>query len=340
MYVCNVFRLLHGWLVDRWIVKTFVEFHNCIYIYNSYADMNTAMQTSFDWSLIRSFLAALDQGSLLAAARLLKTSQPTLGRHIAELENQLGVVLFERTGRGLVPTATALQLAESAREMESGALQLTRTLSGAQLQTKGTVRITASVPVAVQLMPPLLARMRQTLPDIQVELVSSNQVSNLLRREADIAIRMMRPQQGTLVAKKIGNVGVGAYAHSSYLTRHGALRLPTDLLQHALIGNDADTSILRGFQAMGYAVGPENFALRTDDFIVQWQAVRAGLGIGFVADYMARTDPDVVRVLPGVLKIPDLPMWLAVHREIRTNRRIRAVYDFMAEALPHAAAVG
>ena len=293
------------------------------------------MQTSFDWSLIRSFLAALDQGSLLAAARLLKTSQPTLGRHIAELENQLGVVLFERTGRGLVPTSTALQLAESAREMESGALQLTRTLSGSQLQTKGTVRITASVPVAVQLMPALLARMRAALPDIQVELVSSNQVSNLLRREADIAIRMVRPEQGTLVAKKIGDVGVGAYAHRNYLSRRSPIRKPADLLQHDLIGSDSDTTILQGFQAMGYTVGPEAFALRTDDLLVQWQAVRAGLGIGFLADYMARTDADVLRVLPGLIEVPDLPMWLAVHREIRTNQRIRAVFDFLAEALPH-----
>ena len=179
--------------------------------------MNTTATTPFDWSLIRSFLAALDQGSLLGAARQLKTSQPTLGRHIAELESQWGVVLFERTGRGLVPTATALQLAESARAMEAGALQLSHTLTGAQSQSTGTVRITASVPVAVQLLPPILAQMRLALPDIQVELVSSNQVSNLLRREADIAVRMVRPDQGTLVAKKIGSVGVGAYAHRSYL---------------------------------------------------------------------------------------------------------------------------
>ncbi len=290
---------------------------------------------AFDWGLIRSFLAALDHGSLLGAARVLKTSQPTLGRHIAELENQLGVVLFERTGRGLVPTATALQLAESARGMEAGALQLARTLTGAQAQTLGTVRITASQPVAVQLLPPLLARMRVALPDIQVELVASNQVSNLLRREADIAVRMVRPDQGSLVAKKIGGVGVGAYAHRSYLARRNSLRQPTDLMQHDLIGSDTDTSILRGFQAMGYAVGPEAFALRTYDLVVQWQAVRAGLGIGFVADYMARSEPNVLRVLPGLLSIPALPMWLAVHREIRTNKRIRAVYDFLAEALPH-----
>ena len=296
--------------------------------------MTLTHHSNFDWSLIRSFLAALDHGSLLGAARVLKTSQPTLGRHIAELEAQWGVVLFERTGRGLVPTATALQLADAARGMEAGAMQLTRTLSGTQALTAGTVRITASVPVAVQLLPPLLARMRLELPDIQVELVSSNQVSNLLRREADIAIRMVRPEQGTLVAKKIGNVVLGAYAHRAYLARHSTIRQPTDLLQHTLIGNDTDTSILRGFQALGYPVGPEAFALRTDDFMVQWQAVRAGFGIGFVADYMARTDDEVVRVLHGLLPIPDLPMWLAVHREIRTNKRIRAVYDFLAEALP------
>lgn len=289
---------------------------------------------AFDWSLVRSFLAALDHGTLLGAARTLKTSQPTVGRHIAELESQWGVVLFERTGRGLVPTASALQLAESARSMEAGALQLARALSGTQEQTQGTVRITASVPVAVQLLPPVLARMRLALPEVQVELVSSNQVSNLLRREADIAVRMVRPEQATLIAKKIGAVGIGAYAHQSYLARHGPLRTPADMVQHDLIGSDTDTAILQGFQAMGFQVTREAFSFRSDDFVVQWRAVQAGLGIGFMADYLARTDAQVVRVLPGQLSIPPLPMWLAVHREIRTSQRIRAVYDFLADALP------
>ena len=289
---------------------------------------------SFDWRLVRSFLAALDHGTLLGAARTLKTSQPTVGRHIAELESQWGVVLFERTGRGLVPTANALQLAESARSMETGALQLAGILSGAQSQTQGTVRITASMPVAVQLLPPVLARMRLALPEVQVELISSNQVSNLLRREADIAVRMVRPDQATLIAKKIGTVGIGAYAHQSYLARRRPPRAPADMVQHELIGSDTDTAILQGFQAMGFPVAREAFALRSDDFIVQWRAVQAGLGIGFIADYLARTDPQVVRVLPGQLAIPSLPMWLAVHREIRTSQRIRAVYDFLADALP------
>jgi DNA-binding transcriptional LysR family regulator len=296
--------------------------------------MNTTVQNGFDWSLVRSFLAALDQGSLLGAARLLNMSQPTLGRHIAELERQLGVLLFERTGRGLVATATALQLAQAARSMEAGALQLSRTLSGAQSQSAGTVRITASVPVAVQLLPPVLAAMRQALPDLQIELVSSNQVSNLLRREADIAVRMVRPEQNSLIARKIGEVRLGAYASRGYLESRAPLRKASDLLQHELIGGDADPAILQGFAAMGFPVTRSAFALRSDDFIVQWQAVRAGLGIGFCADYMLRSDTDVVEVLAGQLKIPSLPMWLAVHREIRTNASIRRVFDYLASALP------
>ncbi|NVO05319.1 MAG: LysR family transcriptional regulator [Rhodoferax sp.] len=296
--------------------------------------MPTASPYRFDWNLARSFLAALDHGSLLGAARTLHMSQPTLGRHIAELESQLGVVLFERTGRGLVPTAVAMQLALSARAMEASAQELARTLSGAQAQTAGTVRITASVPVAVHLLPGVLAAMRQALPDIQVELVSSNQVSNLLRREADIAIRMLRPVQTSLVARKLGDVRLCACAHKDYLARRPALKTPTDLLSHTLIGSDADTAILDGFKAMGYPVTRQAFALRCDDFIVQWQAVRAGLGVGFAAANMLRTDPQVLPLLTGQLQIPPLPMWLAVHREIRSSQRIRAVYDFLAASLP------
>jgi DNA-binding transcriptional LysR family regulator len=300
--------------------------------------MASTSRNAFDWSLIRSFLAALDHGSLLGAAKVLHTSQPTLGRHIAELESQLGVVLFERTGRGLVPTATAHKLAEAARGMASSADQLARMLAGSQTQATGTVRITASTPVAVQLLPPILARLRQELPEVQVELVASNTVSNLLRREADIAVRMVRPDQSTLIARKIGEVGVGAYAHRNYLARRSPIRQSLDLIGQELIGSDTDTTILDGFKAMGFPASKEIFALRTDDLIVQWQAVRAGLGIGFVADYMARTDADVLAVLPDVLRIPTLPVWLAVHREIRTSQRIRAVYDFLADALPDAIA--
>jgi DNA-binding transcriptional LysR family regulator len=291
------------------------------------------MNSQFDWTLVRSFLAALEQGSLLGASRVLGSSQPTVGRHISELESQLGVVLFERTGRGLQPTDMAIRLADSARSMEAGALQLQRKVSGADSGVSGTVRITASQPVACVLLPPLLAKLQLLLPAIQIDLVASNEVSNLLRREADIAIRMVQPDQSTLIAKRIGKVTLGVYAHRDYLQRRGSPRHASEILQHTLIGSDRNEDILRGFATMGYPLTRENFAFRSDDFLACWQAVRNGIGIGFVADYVARTDTSIVRLLTS-LKITPLPMWLAVHREIRTSKRIRAVYDFLGDEIP------
>lgn len=293
------------------------------------------MNTSFNWSLVRSFLAVLEHGSLLAAARQLQSSQPTIGRHIADLESQLGVALFDRTGRGLVPTEAALRLADAARTMQTGADQLARTVEGADRSISGTVRITASQPVSCYVLPPLLAQMRLSLPDVQVELVASNSVSNLLRREADIAVRMVQPEQATLVARRVGKVALRGCAHQDYLRRRGIPREPADLLGHDLIGGDRNDETLKGFAAAGLAVEREQFAFRTDDLIVVWQAVRAGLGIGFVSEHLLRTDPAVVPLLPKV-KIAPLPVWLAVHKEIRTSKRIRAVYDFLAESLPAA----
>ncbi len=288
---------------------------------------------SFNWSLIRSFLAALEHGSLMGAARTMGVHQPTVGRHIAELESQLGVTLFERTGRGLVPTADAWRLAEPARAMAAGADRLSRQASGAQDQIRGTVRLSASQPVACVLLPPVLARLRRAWPDIQVELVVSNDVSNLLQREADIAIRMVRPDQGSLLCRRIGQVQLGAFAHRDYLQRKGVPGCAAELLQHELIGNDRLGDIVRGFAGMGYAVTREQFALRTDDLIAYDALVRAGAGIGFLARYLARRSGELLPVLPG-LPIPPLPMWLVVHREIRSNPRIRAVWEHLVRELP------
>ncbi len=293
------------------------------------------MNTHFDWRLVPSFIAVLDSGSLLGASRTLKATQPTIGRHIEELESQLGVVLFERTGRGLLPTPTALQLAESARAMESGAHQFARSASGGESAISGTVRISASTPVACYLLPPIFTQMRQALPDVQVELVSTNEVSNLLRREADIALRMVQPRQASLVVKRIARIPIGPFAHRDYLRRRGTPKTPLDLVNHELIGGDRDDAIIRGFAAFGQKMTKESFAFRCDDMIAYWQAVRAGLGIGFVAGYVAAADKNVVPVLP-MLKIPDMPIWLTVHREIRTNARIRAVYDFLSVAVAKA----
>jgi DNA-binding transcriptional LysR family regulator len=295
--------------------------------------------TDFDWALVKSFLAVLDAGSMMGAARRLQAQQPTLSRHIAELEAQLGTPLFERTGRGVQPTAAALAMADAARQMQEGADLLGRSLRRQREATTGTVRVSTSEVAAVWLLPPVLAALHAAEPGIQIDLVASNALTNLLRREADIAVRMVRPAQASLVARKLGDIPIVAAAHESYLARNGTPRQPAELLQHTLIGYDSDDSVLRGFAAFGFPITREQFALRTDSQVAYGRLVAAGAGIGFVAAYNLACWPGTRSLLP-MLKIPPLPCWLAVHREIRGNRVVRRVYDFLATALPPALELG
>jgi DNA-binding transcriptional LysR family regulator len=291
------------------------------------------LSTAFDWSLVRSFLAVLEAGSVMGGARRLGMQQPTVSRHLAELEAQLDAPLFERTGRGVVATAQAMAIVDAARQMQDGADALSRALAQGREATRGTVRITTSQVAASYLLPPLLAELAAAEPGIAVELVASNDMTNLLRREADIAVRMARPGQSSLIARKLGDLPVVAAAHRRYLARAGTPRQPADLMGHRLIGMDQGDAILRGFAAMGFPISREQFALRTDDQLAYGRLVASGAGIGFVAAYNLRHWPGVVPVLPR-LAIPPLPCWLAVHREIRSSRIVRTVFDFLAEAIP------
>lgn len=290
--------------------------------------------SNFNWALIQSFLAALEHGSLLGAARATGVSQPTLGRHMTELESQLKLVLFERTGRGLQPTAHALELAEAARAMQAGAARFSRLATGAGQTAHGRVRLSASQPVACFLLPPILARMQQALPGIVVELVVSNAVSNLLLREADIALRLVQPEQNTLVAQRIGEVALQVCASEVYLARNGVPQSPAELIQHTIVAGDRNRDIEAGFEALGLPVSQLQYGLRTDDLNAQWAAVRAGLGIGFMSQYLVATESSI-RPLLTTLKLPTLPLWITVHRELRTSARIRAVYDFLAAEVSH-----
>jgi DNA-binding transcriptional LysR family regulator len=294
---------------------------------------------TFDWALVKSFVAVLDAGSLMGAARRLGAQQPTLSRHVAELEAQLGAPLFERTGRGVVPTAAALAIADAARAMEAGAGALGQALARQRDRPGGTVRVSTSEVAASYLLPPVIAALQAEEPGIQIELVVSNQLSNLLRREADIAVRMVRPAQASLIARKLADLAIVPAAHRNYLKRAGTPRRPEDLAQHRLIGYDRDDTIVRGFAKLGVPIEREQFALRTDDQLAYGRLVAAGAGIGFVAEYNLRHWPGVVALLP-MLQIPPLPCWLAVHREIRGSALVRRVYDFLAEALPRELALG
>jgi len=294
--------------------------------------MTQGSLADFDWRLVRSFLAVLDAGSISAAAQRSGAQQPTLSRHVAELETQLGAPLFERTGRGVTPTGAALAIADAARRMEDGALALARGLATARSATRGVVRVSTSQVAATWLLPAVLARLQRAHPAIEVELVASNELTNLLRREADIAVRMVRPAQQSLIVRKLGEIEIVAAAHKSYLAKAPPLRAPADLVGHRLIGYDRDDTIVRAAVKMGLPLSRGDFAIRTDDQVAYGRLVAEGAGIGFVARYNLRHWPGVVALLPA-LAIAALPCWLAVHREIRANPLVRTVYDFLAREI-------
>lgn len=295
-----------------------------------------ARDLRFDWSLVQSFLAVIDTGSLLAASRQLGMSQPTIGRHIESLESQLGVALFERTGRGLVPTTIAWQITDHARQMQHGADDLARRVFSTGQSQGGLVRVAASRMIAVHHMPSIVTNIQALYPRIDIAVVASDRVTNLLRRDADIAVRMVQPRQNTLIARRIGAIGIVPYASQQYLARWGMPRSPMDLLQHRLVGADRDKQFVESMRAFARRFEVDESALRivfrSDDFVSQLEAVRAGLGIGFSSRAAVVRQPELVR-LPFDLPIPPLPVWLAVHREIRTNTTIRQVFDALATEL-------
>jgi len=291
------------------------------------------------WDLYRSFLAVLRLGSLSAAPRTLGLTQPTLGRHIAELEAALGQPLFVRSQTGLSPTEAAQSLEPSAEAMEAAAAAFLRTASGGLNEPKGSVRLTASEFVGVEVLPAILTAFREAHPAIAIELAISDNNQDLSRRDADIAVRMARPTQAALVARRLGDVGIGLYAHRRYVARHGLPKTPGELAAHTIIGFDADTISLRVSRASGFAVSREVFAFRSDSEHARLAALRAGFGIGGCQDAVARRDPDLVAVLPGEVRF-DLEMWLVMHENLRSSRRVRLLYDHLANALSAYAASG
>jgi DNA-binding transcriptional LysR family regulator len=293
--------------------------------------------TELDWTLIRSFVTVAETGSLSAAARKLAASQPTLGRHVAELEQQLGVTLFRRGRRGYVLTDAGSLLYERGRAVSERAAAFSLLALGSVETIEGTVRIAASEVVAAHVLPDMMARLGMEEPGIEVEIVASNLVENLLRRDADIAIRMVEPAQNELVARKVTNIPLVACAATAYLDRRGRPRAIADLAGHDLIGFDRSDDIIDGFARFDLALRRHDFRFRTDNQIVMWQALRAGNGIGFAQAPLAASDPLVETLLPDI-RLPDLPVWLAMHRDVRTSLRIRRVADFLHEELRRYAA--
>jgi DNA-binding transcriptional LysR family regulator len=260
-----------------------------------------------DWALWRSFAAVVAEGSLSAAGRRIGYSQPTLGRHIETLEQQLGVLLFDRTLQGLKPTATALRLYEPVRAAEQSLAEAALVAEGSAGQLEGTVRVTSSTVTSHYILPALL-------------------------RESDIAVRMFRPTQLELIARKLGELPIVACAHQSYLGARGTPQTPDDLFDHDLIGFDRSDLLVSTAKAMGYDLARDDFSVRTDSQTAAWELIKAGLGIGFAQRGLVRDTPGLRELLPMITP-PPLEVWLTTHRELFLSPRIRAIYDRLAAGL-------
>jgi DNA-binding transcriptional LysR family regulator len=285
-----------------------------------------------DWSLYRTFLAVVRAGSFSAAARLTGSTQPTIGRQIQALEATLGLKLFSRSQRGLLPTPAARELVSHAESMASAAAALRRASSGGASEEAGTVRLTAGEHVGLEVLPPILAEFARDHPRIELELSLSNRNEDLLRRDADIAVRMARPSQKALIARRIGSVKIGLFAHRSYVEAHGLPRTPSDFVHHRLIGFDRDMHVLRTTGGAAAKLRREDFAVRTDNIAAQIAMLRAGLGITACQINVARRDPNLMPVLAKDVSF-QRELWLVTHPDLKGVRRIRALFDHLARRL-------
>ena len=292
--------------------------------------MQKCMSAQPDWDLYRSFLAVMTQGSLSAAARALNSTQPTIGRHIEALEQALGEPLFTRSASGLRPTETALALQPHAETMAAAAEALIRTASGEAGQTKGVIRLTASDIMAAEVLPPILTRFHEAWPEVVIELAASNKVEDLLRRDADIAVRMARPTQEALLARRIGEIQIGLYAHRDYLEKHGAPELLSDAGQIG-IGFDREDQTMRALNRSNLPIDRDFFAFRSDSDLAQLGALRAGFGIGGAQVGIARRDLNLVQVLPGVRL--DMEIWVVMHEDLKASRRMKLMFDHLVAEL-------
>jgi DNA-binding transcriptional LysR family regulator len=292
--------------------------------------MNTKIEP--DWEWYRSFLSVMEHGSLSGAARALGLGQPTVGRHIDGLEKALGLKLFTRSFDGYAATDAALELKPYAAGLSATAAALRRAADSHGELVRGTVRVTASEVIGVEVLPPILANLRRKHPELSVELMLSNRIDDLLHREADIAVRMVPPTQAALVAKRIGGIDVGMHAHQNYLERFGTPKTLQELNGHTLIGYDRENEMIRRLQNRFGAFARSSLAFRADSDLAQLAAIRAGFGIGICQSALGKRDANLVRILPRKFSLA-LDTWIAMHEDMRGNPRCSVTFSALAEGI-------
>jgi len=287
---------------------------------------------NLDWNQLKAFLETAETGSLSAAARKLGLTQPTLSRQVAAIEQRMGVTLFERVGKAMALTPTGLDLLEHARAMGAAAEALGLAASGRSQAVGGVVSVSATDMLATHLLPPLVRQLREKEPGIAIEVISSDALSDLLRREADIAIRHVKPEQPDLIARLIREPAANFYASEDWVKVHGHPRHAEEAADLPFVGSDRSGHFLAYLRQHGLPISEANFSCYSDQSMAHWALVRHGMGIGAMVDEIARDTPGIIRVLDDVPPLR-FPIWLVTHRELRTSRRIRVVFDMLADAL-------
>lgn len=284
------------------------------------------------WDFYRTFLTVLQQGSLSAAARELGLTQPTIGRHIDALETSIGFQLFIRSPQGLIPTEAAIDLRPHAEQLASNAAALLRAASGQGGGVRGTVRISASEVIGIEVLPPMLAALSNQHPDLIIELSLSDVVENLLHQEADIAVRMVEPEQDALITRRIGGIPLGLHAHRRYLDKHGVPEKLEDLLDHRTIGFDRESAFVRAIRKRVPLIELMRPSFRADSNLAQLAAIRAGFGIGVCQVALAKRDPEIVRLFKTEFTLP-LETFVVMHENLKTTPRCRVTFDALVEGL-------
>ncbi|MGJ8611408.1 MAG: LysR family transcriptional regulator [Octadecabacter sp.] len=285
-----------------------------------------------DWAHLRSFLATAETTSLSGAARKLGLTQPTLSRQIATLEDSLSVMLFERVGRGLQLTDAGRELLVHARDMGKAAQRVAMTASAQRSDIAGKVRITASDIFATAFLPEIVADIRKRAPSLHIEIVATNDISDLMRREADIAVRNVRPEQPDLVARLVREAKGCFYASKDYIARRGRPKTRTDLADHDWVTFGDEARMTAYLNAVDIPITEDAFKVGSESGVVTWELARAGMGISPMDSIIGDADHTMEKLLPDDLEII-YPIWLVTHREVHTSPRIRLVYDILADAI-------
>lgn len=280
-----------------------------------------------DWNLLRAFHATAMQGSLSAAARHLRLTQPTLSRQIATLERQLKLDLFARVGRRLVLTESGRTLLAHVDEMAQGARAFSLAAAGQGLDAEQSVTLSVTEGCAAYVMPDLIARLRRDMPELRLVLVATDSLSDLQRREADLALRHRPPDAPGLVGDRLADQAAGFYAAPAWIAEHGMPESLSDLNTGDLIGMSDPARFLRYMREHGTPLADGSPMLASDNAVAVWEMARRGLGVAVMLDDIAQRFPEMRRILPQLRPIT-VPLWLVAHRALHDSprlRRLRAV---------------